>query len=396
MACSPDTASRSLAEAAPSSDAPKHVTVRASDVQEELVCRICLCIMDDAHAVSHCLHRFCRGCITKWCVMLTPPIPSACHALTTPYPCVVVRIRQCKMCCPTCRVRIRTRRDLKRDRGMNALIDVLCPDAEQLEDDEQRRLEKANKACFNSAFAQSCNSGILKQGMAAATLPRPRARTATQSAPATATARETPPMLEENSQQLARASPEMMQLAEARQDWTPPKLSGPRRAKVSRRAPSGAASARAPKRARCSAGAGAGAGASVGAGASAEAGTGDSAELSAEAEVAELVLRRHPLESQLERTAAELVSCPLLLTMCQLKRYLATVLSGRGFAPAWWPQLQLLCAIGPRVVELDNALTYQELCMFAANEMRELEHAVDSAQRITPVVPVVHYRIAQT
>lgn len=80
----------------------------------ELRCPICLCVMRDPVATD-CLHRFCKDCIERY------------H-------------RQAQKRCPSCRKPIATRRQLRPDANLAALISKLYPDLDAFEEAEERQM----------------------------------------------------------------------------------------------------------------------------------------------------------------------------------------------------------------------------------------------------------------
>ena len=78
------------------------LTFPENKVISELICPICLDIMNNTMIVMECLHRFCSDCIQKC-------------------------LRQTKHECPSCRVHISSRRALRRDENFDRLIQLLAP-----------------------------------------------------------------------------------------------------------------------------------------------------------------------------------------------------------------------------------------------------------------------------
>jgi len=114
-------------------------TIAVRTLNTELTCPICLGIMRNAQVVKHCLHRFCGSCIQK-CLRLG------------------------KMECPACRHIIATRRDLRADAQLDALIGTIYPDLDEYEAREQRLLEAVNqKHNINNSFTRACTEGMIGQ-----------------------------------------------------------------------------------------------------------------------------------------------------------------------------------------------------------------------------------------
>lgn len=79
-----------------------HVTTLPLEIEADLSCPICLCLLDRPH-VTECLHRFCHECIQT-------------------------SLRVGKKECPTCRHPVATRRALRADKRFEAMIAALFPD----------------------------------------------------------------------------------------------------------------------------------------------------------------------------------------------------------------------------------------------------------------------------
>jgi len=71
--------------------------------------------------VMECMHRFCEECITT-------------------------SIRQGKNECPTCRIRIPSRRSLRKDERFDLLIRGLLGDAQKQDESELKQIELLNQA----------------------------------------------------------------------------------------------------------------------------------------------------------------------------------------------------------------------------------------------------------
>jgi len=114
-------------------------TIAIRSLNADITCPICLGIMHGTHVVKHCLHRFCGPCIQK-CLRLG------------------------KMECPSCRVRIGTKRELMPDRNVDELIARLYPDLDAYEEREQKIIEDINrKHNINNSFTQACHTRLLEQ-----------------------------------------------------------------------------------------------------------------------------------------------------------------------------------------------------------------------------------------
>ena len=96
------------------------LTVDEVVLRSELRCPVCLRIMRDPVA-TECLHRFCKDCIER------------CQ-------------RQAQKYCPSCRTPIATRRSLRPDPNIAALIQKLYPDVDAFEAEQERQIVIDNAA----------------------------------------------------------------------------------------------------------------------------------------------------------------------------------------------------------------------------------------------------------
>eukprot|EP00037_Helgoeca_nana_P023963 m.251238 g.251238 ORF g.251238 m.251238 type:complete len:338 (+) comp26501_c1_seq1:289-1302(+) len=108
-----------------------------NDLLPELKCPICLSIIQQAAATQECLHRFCNPCITK--------------SLTT------------KKECPTCRVKVKTQRSLRKDPAFDALVSIIYPDKDAFERRQEEVLRKVRANSNQGAMIQSFKDGIKNQ-----------------------------------------------------------------------------------------------------------------------------------------------------------------------------------------------------------------------------------------
>uniref|UniRef100_A0A7S2UQJ8 RING-type E3 ubiquitin transferase n=1 Tax=Attheya septentrionalis TaxID=420275 RepID=A0A7S2UQJ8_9STRA len=107
----------------------------------EFQCPICLGYMKKTCIVMECLHRFCGECIQKC-------------------------LRVGKKECPSCRVHIPSRRNLRPDHGFDNLIQNIYGDITALEKQEEQEIEKLNRdKHMNNAYAESRMRGILNQAI---------------------------------------------------------------------------------------------------------------------------------------------------------------------------------------------------------------------------------------
>ena len=73
------------------------LTTLTSLVDNSFECYICLDTYSDPYVIPECLHRFCGACVKE-------------------------SVRTCGPECPTCRARITSRRDLRKDTEMQSMV----------------------------------------------------------------------------------------------------------------------------------------------------------------------------------------------------------------------------------------------------------------------------------
>ncbi|KAH8030841.1 hypothetical protein HPB51_011885 [Rhipicephalus microplus] len=102
-------------------DDAKLVPLHEDSFRRDFMCGICLDLLRNAVATTACLHRFCEECITA-------------------------ALRRCNNECPICRMKIRSRRELRRDHRMDILVAALVPrDAEELTFGKTRSATSGNR-----------------------------------------------------------------------------------------------------------------------------------------------------------------------------------------------------------------------------------------------------------
>ena len=116
---------------------PATTVVRSGQaLAPDFTCPVCLRILRKTEIVVECLHRFCGECIQKC-------------------------LRVAKHECPSCRIKVPSRRSLKRDAAFDALIATVYPDldayergdeAETRQFNEKRRRQTGDRRA--AAFAQ--------------------------------------------------------------------------------------------------------------------------------------------------------------------------------------------------------------------------------------------------
>lgn len=99
-------------------------------LNQELTCPVCLGILRNTMTVMECLHRFCDECISK-------------------------SLRLGRKECPTCRVKCSSRRSLRPDPNLDALIACVYPDLDSYEEEEDTYIEHINKTLPKPILQQS-------------------------------------------------------------------------------------------------------------------------------------------------------------------------------------------------------------------------------------------------
>ena len=156
---------------------PATTVVRSGQaLAPDFTCPVCLRILRKTEIVVECLHRFCGECIQKC-------------------------LRVAKHECPSCRVKVPSRRSLKRDAAFDALIATVYPDldayergdeAETRQFNEKRRRQTGDRRA--AAFAQHEAQQRRKPPPVPRPAPRPRAtRPAARPLAHPAAARRAPP-----------------------------------------------------------------------------------------------------------------------------------------------------------------------------------------------------------
>jgi len=114
------------------------ITLRVRTLNADFTCPICLGIMRDTMTVMECLHRFCRECIE-------------------------MSIRMGRKQCPSCRVKVPTKRSLRRDISFDSLIQQIYPDIDEAVEAQESEIKKLLQGHNHSAFAESVKEGTKRQ-----------------------------------------------------------------------------------------------------------------------------------------------------------------------------------------------------------------------------------------
>ena len=118
---------------------PLILRIPLNKVRSEFNCPICLKVMVKTTIVMECLHRFCADCIEK---------------------CLRLGMKEC----PSCRVHIPSRRNMRRDVNYDKLIHSLFGNIEKLEEMEDQYVTSINQTKFmNKSHSASRKRGIEHQ-----------------------------------------------------------------------------------------------------------------------------------------------------------------------------------------------------------------------------------------
>ena len=119
-------------------DAPLMLKLHLNNMKSEFHCPICLSFMVKTTIVMECLHRFCAECIEK---------------------CLRSGMKEC----PSCRVHIPSRRNMRRDVNYDKLIASLFGDLDKLEEMEEQHVNSINIEFMNNSCTDSRKRGIEQQ-----------------------------------------------------------------------------------------------------------------------------------------------------------------------------------------------------------------------------------------
>jgi len=107
-------------------------------LNSELTCPVCLGIIRDTTAVMECLHRFCQTCIEK-------------------------SLRYGKKECPSCRVSVPSRRNLRKDASFDGVIRAIYPDVEKAESQQESYIAEVIKSANVKNFGAIATKGARQQ-----------------------------------------------------------------------------------------------------------------------------------------------------------------------------------------------------------------------------------------
>jgi E3 ubiquitin-protein ligase RING2-A len=108
------------------------IAVNPRSLHSELMCPICLDMLNSTMTTKECLHRFCQGCITT-------------------------ALRSGNKECPTCRKKLVSRRSLRPDPNFDELISKIYPNREEYEAHHEKMMAKLSKQMVGSSFDDKLN-----------------------------------------------------------------------------------------------------------------------------------------------------------------------------------------------------------------------------------------------
>lgn len=114
------------------------IAVSPRSLHNELMCPICLEILNKTMTTKECLHRFCSDCI-------------------------ITALRSGNKECPTCRKKLVSKRSLRPDPNFDLLISKIYPSRDEYEAHQTKVLEKLKKSQSQAALVQSINEGLKLQ-----------------------------------------------------------------------------------------------------------------------------------------------------------------------------------------------------------------------------------------
>ena len=116
----------------------REIVISHRSLYSELMCPICLSMLNKTMTTMECLHRFCSECI-------------------------VTALRSGNKECPTCRKKLVSKRSLRADPNFDALISKIYNSLEEFEAQQERRLAKLTKSHSQGSMVHSINEGIKLQ-----------------------------------------------------------------------------------------------------------------------------------------------------------------------------------------------------------------------------------------
>jgi len=116
-------------------------TLPVRNLNQELQCPVCLGIIHKTCTVMECLHRFCKACITK-------------------------ALRTGRKECPTCRVKITSKRHMRLDPNFDALILKIYPNLSEYEAKQDIVIAEITKSIKLQNLSKTVKDGLARQAKA--------------------------------------------------------------------------------------------------------------------------------------------------------------------------------------------------------------------------------------
>jgi len=114
------------------------ITMPIRILNRDLTCPICLNIIQNTLTVMECLHRFCNACISK-------------------------SLRTGKKECPTCRLPVLSRRNMRPDPNFDTLIKNLYPNLDEYEAKEEEVIQQINNEYVAKVMSNAVDEGMKRQ-----------------------------------------------------------------------------------------------------------------------------------------------------------------------------------------------------------------------------------------
>lgn len=119
------------------------IAVSPRSLHNELMCPICLDMLNETMTTKECLHRFCADCI-------------------------ITALRSGNKECPTCRKKLVSKRSLRPDPNFDELIKKIYPSRDEYEAHQERVLQKLSMNHNPTALAHSIEAGLKLQALSRA------------------------------------------------------------------------------------------------------------------------------------------------------------------------------------------------------------------------------------
>ncbi|GAB5363410.1 hypothetical protein AAMO2058_000880500 [Amorphochlora amoebiformis] len=122
----------------PADTSSREISLRVRKLNADFTCPICLGIMRETMTVMECLHRFCKDCIE-------------------------LSIRMGRKQCPSCRTKVPSRRNLRRDVAFDSLILQVYPDIDKATEEQELETKRVIQGHNHKAYADSVRHGTKVQ-----------------------------------------------------------------------------------------------------------------------------------------------------------------------------------------------------------------------------------------